>query len=294
MATPEMMFITFALLAIAICAVWLQPVRIGERIAIAPWTGFFIAAIACGLAADVLRPLSLVSLGLFCGAAYLTQASKQKPMQSLFFGTCTAILALGLALHRLPGFNNPVLMSGMTLSADAAAFTQYANFDKGAAGLILLAFMCSRANSAPEWRNLFKQTCPVALITIVAVLGAATCIGYVKPDFKIAQATALFLVVNLFFTVVAEEAFFRGFLQNRLALSLTRFRYGRLIAVIFSSLLFGAAHAAGGGAYVLLATLAGLGYAYAYYLTLRIEAPVIVHFAVNTVHFVGFTYPHLN
>jgi len=58
-------------------------------------------------------------------------------------------------------------------------------------------------------------------------------------------------------------------------------------------LLFGAAHAAGGGVYVLLAAISGLGYAYAYYATQRIEAPIIVHIVVNAVHFIGFTYPHL-
>jgi membrane protease YdiL (CAAX protease family) len=83
-------------------------------------------------------------------------------------------------------------------------------------------------------------------------------------------------------------------LQDRLALSLARFRFGPLLAVACSALLFGAAHMAGGGTYVLLATVAGLGYAYAYYVTQRIEAAIIVHFAVNAVHFIGFTYPHLN
>lgn len=294
MANQEPIFIPFVLLAFAICAVWLKPVGVSKRIAVPPWGIFFAAAMASGLVAGVLRPLAIVELGLFCGAAYLARTSKTKSPQSIVFGIATAILALALALHRLPGFNNPVVISSVTLSAGAAALTQYANFDKGAVGLVLLALMCSRANAFSEWRKALKQTFPIALITAAAVLGIAMRMGYIQPDLKITQVTALFLVTNLFFTVIAEEAFFRGFLQDRLALFLCRFRYGRLIAVICSGLLFGAAHAAGGATYLLLASLAGLGYAYVYAVTQRIEAPVIAHFALNAAHFIGFTYPHIN
>lgn len=288
------MFLTFAFLAIAIATVWLKPVRLTHRIVLLPWMMAAIGAVVCGLSAAILSPLAVLQLSIFCVIVYLAATAKRKSLASILFGTAAVVLALALALHRLPGFNNPILISRLSLSADAAPFTQYANFDKGAAGLILLAFMCTRANSLAEWRQLLRQTWPIGLIAVVAVFGLATAIGYVKPDFKISQATALFLFTNLFFTIVAEEAFFRGVLQNRLALSLSRFRYGQLAALVSSALLFGLAHAAGGSTYVLLATVAGFAYAYAYYRTQRIEAAIIVHFAVNAVHFIGFTYPHLN
>lgn len=284
--------LTFALLAIAIAAVWLPSLRLTDRFLLPPWMAIAAGAVISGFAAAVLSPVAVLALAMFFLAAYMAAATQRKT--SLLFGMAAALLALALALHRLPGFNNPILISQLRLSADSVPFTQYANFDKGAAGLVLLAFMCRRASSAAEWRKLLQQTWPIALVAVIAVLGLATAIGYVKPDFKLSQATALFLFTNLFFTVVAEEAFFRGLLQDRLALSLARFRYGPLLAVACSALLFGAAHMAGGGTYVLLATVAGLGYAYAYYVTQRIEAAIIVHFAVNAVHFIGFTYPHLN
>ncbi|PRC92575.1 CPBP family intramembrane glutamic endopeptidase [Solimicrobium silvestre] len=294
MASQTSIFITFVLLALAICSAWLKPIHINERFILPPWVLFFIASMVSGLVVGVLSPLAIVELGIFCGAAYLAQIPNQKFAQRFIFGSVTAIIALALAMHKLPGFNNPVIISSMTLSAGAATFTQYANFDKGVVGLILLAFLCSRANTLPEWAKLLKQTFPIALITTVAVLGVAIGLDYVKPDFKITQTTALFLGANLFFTVIAEEAFFRGFLQNRLSSVLTRFRYGQLIAIICSALLFGAVHAGGGITIVLLASIAGFGYAYAYYVTRRIEAPIIVHFVLNAVHFIGFTYPHLN
>jgi uncharacterized protein len=57
--------------------------------------------------------------------------------------------------------------------------------------------------------------------------------------------------------------------------------------------LFGLAHIAGGIVYVGLATIAGIGYSIVYLRTRRIESAIVTHFAVNAVHFFGFTYPHL-
>jgi membrane protease YdiL (CAAX protease family) len=186
-----------------------------------------------------------------------------------------------------------VIISSVALSADAAPLTQYANFDKGAVGLVLLAFLCRRTHSGTELGKRLRQTVPFALATIAMVMAVAMSIGYIKPDLKFTQTSVLFLASNLFFTVVAEEAFFRGFLQDRLAASLARLRLGRSMALLASALLFGLAHAAGGTTYMLLAALAGLGYAAAYTAVQRIEAPLMVHFALNAVHCVAFTYPHL-
>ncbi len=119
--------------------------------------------------------------------------------------------------------------------------------------------------------------------------------GYSRMDFKLPAYTPVFLVSNLLFTCVAEEAFFRGFLQHRFAQYLERkhMKYCGPVALSFCAVLFGVVHSGGGPWYVALATFAGLGYGYAYLRTQRVEASILVHFSVNTVHFIGFTYPRL-
>jgi len=99
--------------------------------------------------------------------------------------------------------------------------------------------------------------------------------------------------VNLAFTCMAEEALFRGFIHARLADALAGRSYGPWVAWVTAAALFGAAHAAGDAAYVALATLAGLGYGWVYRRTRRVEASILAHFALNLVHFLGFTYPML-
>jgi membrane protease YdiL (CAAX protease family) len=200
-------------------------------------------------------------------------------------------LSLALAMHKLPGFSNPIVIDHVQLSPGALPFTQYANFDKGAVGLILLAWLCQRTASWPELTTVLRRSPPVLLLTIAATLGFALAAGVIGIDLKWPPQTSTFIAVNLLFTVIAEEAFFRGLLQARLASALQRFRWGPWLAVAVSALLFGAAHLGGGLRYGILATIAGLGYAWAYHRTQRIEAAILVHIALNTVHFIAFTYP---
>lgn len=287
------MLITFGLLGLSICAAWLPPIRFGKQYSISPWLLPFIGAVAAGLLSGYLTWPAIIELGALGIAAYFAGRSEATRTQRIVFGTVTAVLALALAMHRLPGFNNPVLIANMKFSTDAAPFTQYANYDKAAVGLILLAFICHRAKSASDWKEVLRHTAPIALVTLVATMAVATALGYVRPDLKLSPYTPVFLVTNLLFTCVAEEAFFRCFLQDRLAKALNRVRFGEQVAVLCSALLFGFAHAAGGSRYVLLATIAGVGYATAYSMARRIEAPILTHFALNAVHFVGFTYPQL-
>jgi membrane protease YdiL (CAAX protease family) len=93
---------------------------------------------------------------------------------------------------------------------------------------------------------------------VVILLGLV--IGYVRWELKFPRQFYLWAWGNLFFTCVAEEALFRGFLQRHLQRSLTGVSYGTVLALVLVSVLFGLAHYAAGMRYVILATVAGLGH----------------------------------
>jgi membrane protease YdiL (CAAX protease family) len=103
----------------------------------------------------------------------------------------------------------------------------------------------------------------------------------------------LFAPINLFFTCLAEEAFFRGFMQHELAGIGARRALAAGIALVAAAVLFGLAHVAGGLHYVMAAAVAGLGYGWAFMRERRIEAAMLVHFGVNATHFLLFVYPRL-
>ncbi|SDG38444.1 MULTISPECIES: CPBP family intramembrane glutamic endopeptidase [unclassified Duganella] len=277
-----MILSAFLFLALAIGAAWLRPLSL--------WLPLFVMALAWGLVGGVLEPVAIAVLTVLTATAYGC-AKAQHAWQRLVLGLLAGVLSLALAMHKLPGFHNPLLIDRVVLSAGAAPFTQYANFDKGAVGLILLALLCRRVASWAELREVLRRTAPVLAITLLATLGFAVAAGVVGVDLKFPPQTWRFIAVNLLFTVVAEEAFFRGFLQARLAGALARFHWGAWLAMAVSALLFGAAHLGGGLLYGILATIAGFGYAWAYQRTQRIEAAILVHIALNVVHFIAFTYP---
>jgi membrane protease YdiL (CAAX protease family) len=156
-----------------------------------------------------------------------------------------------------------------------------------------MGMFCEPVRACSEWLGMLRRVWPVTLATLVAVLGTGCVLGYVRPDLKWPPYAALFLAMNLLFTCVTEEAFFRGLLLERMARALGRWRAGALIATVLSAVLFGLAHARGGPPLVLLATVAGLSYGAAYLRSRRIEGAILTHFALNAVHFLAFSYPAL-
>ncbi|CDG82280.1 CPBP family intramembrane glutamic endopeptidase [Janthinobacterium agaricidamnosum] len=290
------MIVTYGLLALAILSVWLTDVRLSPSLRIPAWGVLLLAAIVSGLASGILAPLALLSIVVFVVLASYAERCGRKPdaqWLARLLLLLTMLAGLVLAMHLAPGFHNPRIIDKLVLSPGGAPFTQYLNFDKGLTGLVLLALFCARAHNWQEFAQAIKRAVPVMAVTLVAVVGTALAIGFVKPDFKLPDITLQFLLVNLLLTCVAEEAFFRGLLQERIAAFLKHTTTGETVALLVASVLFGLTHAAGGWRVILLATMAGLGYGFAYRYTKRIEAAIATHFIVNAVQFLALTYPYL-
>ena len=229
-----------------------------------------------------------------------------------------ALFALAGALHLVPGFANPLLVDAQLLTPDAIPYTLYANFDKGWAGYCLLLAIWPNQNrhqNQPQnpktdpnqiarqshmqhlaslyWRGFW----PVWPLTVLAALGLALCVHLLQfapkwPDFALQ-----FIFCNLLLTCVAEEGFFRGLLQRPLYQWLSQrwfsVNQAAWCAIVVVSILFGLAHLAGGFAYALVATIASVGYGWAYQRSGRIEVAIVAHAALNVVHMTLFTYPML-
>ena len=285
--------LSFVLLALAIVLAWVPALRSGDR-RLPPWTLAFAAACIAGAVASppVLAPAALAALMLL---AALCVGGVAAPRWRRALTVLAALLALAMSLHLLPGFRPAVLVQGVKLTPDAAPFALGLGFDKAAAGLLLLAAFSVRATS---WRRFASQVPAIATAGVATAgvsIGIALAAGYVRLEPKWVEAAPAFLLANLLFTCVAEEAFFRGLIQERLMrLAETRRQPAwNGIAIAVSTVLFGLAHAGGGTTSLVVATVAGLGYALVYARTRSIEGAILVHFAVNAAHFIGFTYPRL-
>jgi len=281
--------LTFGLLAFSVCLLW-APTSNGRRAW--PWCIGLGLACATGLYGGILDWRAPVAILVF-GALAWSAREAQKAWLRIPLLMLTGVAAFLFALHRVPGFFNPVLAENIRFSGDAPPFTLRASFDTAVAGIVLMGVFCERIRTLDEWLAMLRKVWPVTLSVLVVVLGIGMAVGYVRPDVKWTSYSAWFLAANLLFTCVTEEAFFRGLLLERFKRGLARWRGGTVLAVVLSSILFGLAHARGGPLLVVLATVAGLHYAAAYLVTRRIEGAILTHFALNAVHFIAFSYPNL-
>jgi len=283
--------LTFGLLALAILLLWI-PVPAVRGTRAWGWSGALGLACIVALAGGLLDWRALLAIGLYVALAWGARTSNHRWQRGILLAL-TGAMALLLALHRVPGFHNPVLAEGIRFGADTLPFSLRANVDTAVAGIVLLGMLCERIGSRAEWLAMLRRTAPVLLATVVLVLGLGLALGHVRPDLKWTPYSAWFLAYNLLVTCVTEEAFFRGLLLAGMARAMREWRGGALVATVLTSLLFGLAHLGGGVQLALLATLAGLGYAAAFLRAGRVEAAILTHFALNAVHFVAFSYPAL-
>jgi membrane protease YdiL (CAAX protease family) len=290
LAAPDLL-VAFGALALAVLALWVPaPAVRGNRDW--PWCAALLVACAAGVATGVLDARGLAATFLYLALAFGARESTRAWLRIPLF-VLTGVCAFLFALHRFPGFHNPVLADGVRVSAGAAPFTLHANFDTAVAGIVLMGVFCAPIRAREAWLPMLRRTAPVLLATLAVVLGAGWACGYVRPDVKWTPLAPWFLAINLLFTCVTEEAFFRGFILGGLARAMDGRRFGTALAVAASTVLFAVAHARGGPALIVLAGVAGLGYAAAYLRSGRIEGAILTHFALNAVHFVAFTYPSL-
>ncbi|BBS88847.1 CPBP family intramembrane glutamic endopeptidase [Aeromonas media] len=197
--------------------------------------------------------------------------------------TLVLLWALALTLHLVPGFDNLKVLDRVQAGPASVPFTLYLNLDKPLIffGLLLAWPALLGPGGAIRWRPLALLMLPLAALLITAWQ-----LGALKPEVGLPHWWWLFVLNNLLFTCVAEEALFRGLIQQGVA-SRSKPWLGLLVA----SLLFGAAHLAGGQLLMLFAALAGACYGLAFLLSGRLGVAIAIHFLFNFAHLALFTYP---
>ena len=196
-------------------------------------------------------------------------------------------LAFLLAIHSLPGYQNLLILDNIHVSPDSTAYRMYFNFDKFSAGFILFWMVLSQRERSIQ--NIKKTVIILPAISVVIgiSIGLALFSGMIKFDPKITGLILIYAVNNLFFTVMAEESFFRGLIHK----PLNRY-FNNKAGLLVSGFLFGLSHyGAGRVDYVISAIVAGIGYAYVYHKTKSVMLSMASHWLLNLVHFIFFTYP---
>ena len=257
------------------------------------WPIFTGLSIAAAVIVGIVEWPGLAVITLFAGACLAAmQSTLSAAMRTLACGVLV-ICAVALASHRVPWINNVLVVDAVGVSPSAELYTLYWNYDKALVG-VLLYVVCVQLQRRTQRISAIVSTAVAAVLAPALVVVAALAMKFAVWDPKWPAILVMWVPANLLVTCLAEEAFFRGFLQRYLTEVLrARVPLAGLVALFVAAVAFGIAHIAGGIAYTVLATLAGIGYGAAYHVTQRVEASILVHFTLNLVHLMLFTYPFI-
>lgn len=280
----------FALLLAAVLGLWIH------RFA---WMAALVSSIGAGYHTGALHgPAALwIAIAAMLAIAYRlarSRAQAARPGRSLQLvaGLAFFIYGVAMGLALLPGFVRVELVAAQVLSPGAEPYALAVGFPKVVIGILVLGLVNPDLLGRSQWGPALARAAPIYLFTTVVSLACVYALGYTRFAPHWSSLFLLWAPVNLFFTCLSEEAFFRGFVQQELSQA-RRAYFTALTALVVAAALFGLAHAGGGASYVLIATVAGLGYGWALLRTRRIEAAMAVHFGLNATHFLLFVYPRL-
>ena len=284
-------YLTFGLLLAAVLGLWINRTF---------WVAALTAAVLSGILTGALHWLAAVWIAILAALALLYvriregHALPDKRLWQTLAGLLFAVYAVAMSLALLPGFHRVVLVEAQVLSPGAAPYGISVGFPKVATGIIILGLINPLlVKSWSELGRVLARALPIYIATAVVGMVVVIAMGYSSFDPKWSSLFLWFIPVNLFFTCLSEEGFFRGFLQHELSRIGSNRAVAFGIALTVAAILFGLVHFGGGVHYILAATVAGLGYGWAFLRTGRIEAAMAVHFGVNATHFLLFTYPRL-
>jgi len=227
--------------------------------------------------------LNIVLIGLLVAARY-----RYRGNEAWVIGNEVILLlcCLGLFLHLLPGFHNPRVVDNIAAGPLSARFDLYFNLDKALVPVILLACIPTLFNGAIHTPRRWYVWCMLAL-SIPALLGLAVWLGGLRVEPHFPSWLGQFMLSNLFFVALAEEALFRGYLMQRLQ----KYTHHNGLALMTSAAIFGLAHIAGGWLLVIFAALAGVIYGLAWLWSGKLWVATLFHFMLNLIHLMFFTYP---
>lgn len=276
--------LAFASLILAFISLWIHK---------KPWLwGSFLAiSFVFAFLGKLIDFKIFVALGLLCGAhIFLTSDSKGIPRIIVIL--VAFLISIALLGHFFPGFHNWKLGTNMQISKNAHPYSLYLNYDKPFIGFFPLALTIPLIHSRMHWRSIALKTIALTILGVMILMVLALYLHLVDIDLKLPHISAIWLVINLFFVTIPEEAFFRGFLQREICEYINT-KWAGPVSVIVVSLLFALLHFTfvRDFSFLSLTFIASLIYGSVYQMTRSIESSIFCHYLFNIVHFFCFTYP---
>lgn len=157
------------------------------------------------------------------------------------------------------------------------------NFEKILTALLLGAYLIRPKFSIKYWLRIFNSALTMLILVYVLLLLPLFVILNVFSDLNLGDIHLFNLFTNLFLISFTEEVLFRLIIQNWLY-QLVKIKFGaaaRWLPIVAVSIIYGLFHAKFGYFIVLLTIFVGAAYGYIYQKSGKIEAAILVHFALR-------------
>ena len=174
--------------------------------------------------------LGLVGVIILALAAYTTTTPKNLSFVRAVSSAVTIVLVLTISIHKWPTFTNIPIAFDEVLTPEAIPLTLYADLNKGLVGLFLVGLFCSIYHRGAAVRQSLRDA-RLSSVTTVA-FGFAVFLVWTRPEISLKPHVCEILFLNLFVICIAEEAFLRGLLRQKLSDGLKRFRFGSQISLV--------------------------------------------------------------
>lgn len=293
MALTEFPFalLPFSLLVLAVLSSYAKYQPAWFRKPVPIWSLFLLASLLSAYATQLVNILSLSWLALLLLAVFMYRQLQVGWSRELLYAFIL-ILSFLLITRSLPGFSSPAVYENTIFGTNVFPATLHLHYGRGFAGTLLFCALARRIGSLLEIRRALKAAGKVPLF-ILAYFVLGYVLWYV-PDLKFNADIVRYLVANLFFISLADEAFFRLLVQDRLE----RFfgdgdTESMYLAAVITTILFALSYYIHGAAIeaAILIFIAGLIYAYTYGKTRCIEISILTHFLIDGLLIIGFLYP---
>ncbi len=280
-------FFTYFAILFAICSLWLFDKKKFSLL-------FTITAVVLALISENIDYIGAIVILVFFGACMIYYKIPKTNLMKVSLWLAIIVTAILMRAHAVPGFYNWRIIDAVVLSNNAHEYSLWLNLDTAFVGLGILLFGLIPIYHLRDVKHMLIKMLPSSILALGVIASLAMLLGVVQFDNKMPDLWLLWMLINLMITCVSEEALFRFFIQQTLQNWLSNYKYGAALAIGIAGIAATLTHYNLMYAnYMIMVFVASLFYGYVYYVTKRIEASIILHFAVNVTHFFFFTYPML-
>lgn len=281
-----MNFITYGLLLFSIASIWLFKER---RIT---YVSSALAILSAYLSKSINSEATLV-IAVYFMACFLFFKIEVSNWAKLILWLIIFCLATFMMQGIFLGFKDWKILINETVSADAASYTLNLDIAAAFTGLGLLLFGFKNIKKKKIFIDALTKSAPTMILCLVVIMISALTVGIVKFEPKIPNFLLTWMLINLFVYSVSQEMVFRYFLLGSLLDILEGYRFAGLFSMIISSAIYLTYLMPMTLGYSVAAFIASMFFSYVFVKTRKIEMSIILHFMLNLMHILLFTYPML-